>query len=215
MNNFGQKSVSEILEFSKNGPKIKKILDDLFGAYENNESALARVQGKDPVNPQDFVTKAFLQATTQTLIQYAYATNTNITTNLNANAGNFVTDVPLFGNTVTSNGNTDFEFISSTQLKVKFSGLVLILTNVHITSNTQRTSVNIRSKRNSTPVNGVGATGYIRATNHHNESSLHISGPVVVSSNDILSIGCRQEANSGAVYMNEIGTSNIVVMRLR
>jgi hypothetical protein len=218
MNNYGQKSVSELLEFSKKGPKIKKILDDLFGVYENDETALSRMQGKDPVNAQDFVTKTFLETfidtNTQSKISYASATNTDLTTNLNDTTTNFVDNVPLFGNTIVDTSG-DYTFLNDEEVRVNFTGIVLVLVNVHINSSRQRTSVNIRLKVNGTPTNGVGATGYVRATNNHEESSLHISGALSVTNNQVISVGRRREANSGTVFMSDIGTSNIVLLRLR
>lgn len=215
MKNYGQNSVSDKIEFSKKGPKIKKILDDLFGTFENNETNLARMQGKDPIDAQDFVTKAFLETGFQIKVAYARALNTDITTDLNTNTGDFVTDVPLFGITETTNGTSEFEFLSETEVQVKFTGSILVLANLHITSNTARTNVNIKSKKNGVPVNGVGATGYIRSTNNHNQSSLHITGIINVVANDIITIGSRQEANNGAVFMADLESSNLSILRLR
>lgn len=211
MNNFGQKSVSEILEFSKNGPKIKKILDDLFGAYENNESALARVQGKDPVNAQDFVTKAFLSANTQTLIQYAYATNTDITTNLNSSTGNFINNVPIFGNFISS--GTDFTKINNEQVRTNFNGLVLCFSNIHLYSNS-RTSVLTRFKYDSNPIGAIG-NSFIYDSNNVQESSSICTALFSVENNKIIELGCRREANSGTTYMPDIDTSNVIILRLR
>lgn len=61
MKNYGQSGVGSTLEFGKNGTQIKNEASDQMAVYQNNLSDLSRMKGADPVDAQDFVTKAYLE----------------------------------------------------------------------------------------------------------------------------------------------------------
>lgn len=212
-NNFSISGISKLLRFGKRGPVIVKDsgVETRIKARNAANTNDINVSGADPVQAKDFVTLEYLTQNTQSAINTAYATNTDITTNLNTSTANFVTNVPLFGTTTTTDVNR-IEFISSTEVEFKYTGKALVLVAIHITCSTQRSNLNIRLKLNDVVVGNVGATGYIRASNNHNESTLYIMTTIDVVPDDIVKVGCRREANAGAVYMHTIGSSTITIL---
>ena len=61
MKNYGQSGVSTELEFGKNGTKIKNEASDQMSVLQQDGLALSRMKGANPVDAQDFVTKAYLE----------------------------------------------------------------------------------------------------------------------------------------------------------
>jgi hypothetical protein len=145
-------------------------------------------------------------------------TNTNTSTNLNSNN----TSAPIFGSQdYKDDGNNLYEASSSTSLTVKEDGRYDIRANLSLEginsggNAEQRTSVNARIYVNNTAVGAIAATGYIRFSNGHEETSLHMNEILELSANDVITIRTFEEGNSGVVRFSGSGESSFMINKLR
>jgi hypothetical protein len=67
MKNYGQSGVSSELEFGKNGTKLKNNASDQMQVLQNDGTSLSRMNGADPIDAQDFVTKGYLEREPDTI----------------------------------------------------------------------------------------------------------------------------------------------------
>ena len=122
--------------------------------------------------------------------------------------------MPIFG-TVTDNSNGDFTVDSQTQVTANFTGRIKVSVNIKLQSTVTRANANIRIKINSTPLGPIGASGYIRNSNSHTSSSLHIcEAEFDVVSGQTIQLGSFDEAAAGIVTMNSAGNSSIRIQRI-
>ena len=171
----------------------------------NNTTSIATDQAMSAAGVQDLVAESIYQAS-----------NTNTTTNLSLNTGQFTTVIPLFGTINTINSSTSFSPVVN-GVEVLFDGFVEISSNVHIFSTGQRSGLQMRLRKNAVPEGPIGSTGYIRAVTGHNESSLHISNYyMAVSTGDVISVGIRREStNTTATTLSAAGSSSISIRRVK
>ena len=171
----------------------------------NNTTTTATDQAMSAAGVQDLVAESIYQAS-----------NTDTTTNLSLNTGQFTTVIPLFGTINTINSSTSFSPVVN-GVEVLFDGFVEISSNVHIFSTGQRSGLQMRLRKNAVPEGPIGSTGYIRAVSGHNESSLHISNYyMAVSAGDVISVGIRRESTTTtATRMTTAGSSSISIRRVK
>lgn len=150
-------------------------------------------------------------------IYFAQRSNVDISTNLN-NVG--VTEVPIDNSMFTNgtgwaiNGN-GIEYTGTETVKVRCSF------NIHITSTVARPNIKARlyitntANPSGVATGPVAATGYIRNVSGHNESSLHVANHwVTMETGDIITVRTIQEAETGNVTMESIGTSQLLLERI-
>ncbi len=145
-------------------------------------------------------------------------TNTNTSTNLNSNN----TTAPIFGSQdYKDDGNNLYEVSGNTSLTVKESGRYDIRANLSLEginsggSSEQRTNVNARLYVNGSPVGAIAASGFIRWSNGHDHSSIHINEILQLNANDIITVRTFEEANSGEVRFSGSGESSFMINKLR
>jgi hypothetical protein len=142
---------------------------------------------------------------------FAQYNNTQINQNLNGSTSSaFDTQVQILGSE--QNLDPDFEK-SGENIRAKFDGFVIAITNCHLYSTDSRTGVQMRFKKNGTLVGPVSSCGYIGNNSGHNESSLHIYTIIPVVNNDLIGLYSRREASDGDTYLDSVGTSNLILMR--
>jgi hypothetical protein len=67
LNNFGLQAVSSLLRLGKGGPQLKNN-SGVIEAKNATDTGYVTVSGADPINAQDFVTKAYLQTKANVII---------------------------------------------------------------------------------------------------------------------------------------------------
>jgi hypothetical protein len=134
----------------------------------------------------------------------------NIQTTQNLNTG--LVGVQIFENQVEI--SDDFTLLSNISMQCNFDGFVKASYNLHLTSGSSRVNLRCRFFKNlNTPIGPIGASGYIRDTNGHNESSISGYSIIPVSNGETIQLSAEQEANGGTVTLNSAGTSNIILER--
>lgn len=145
----------------------------------------------------------------RSFIQY---TNTQTNQNLNSSTDtNFNTKVQILGTEVYRSVN-DFDVVGD-DIKCKFDGFVIAIVDLHQYSSSVKTSAQARFKKNDVLIGPVSSCTYIRNSSGHRESSAHIMTIIPVTVNDLISINTRREARGGSVYLSDVGTSEIILMR--
>lgn len=141
--------------------------------------------------------------------------NTNTTTDIEINTGDFTTQVPIGGVAQSFNDpNTDFTLAGETVV-CNFTGVVKISAHVHIDTASARSAFQIRARIGSTPVGPIGASGYVRNASGHQESSNTIPAFFAnVTSGDIIDLGSRIEGANGNTQMQRAGSSMLLVERV-
>jgi hypothetical protein len=145
---------------------------------------------------------------------FMQVTNTDITTNLNGSTGDFTTVAPISG--VITTGSNLVNFTKTTNgVQVNFDGIILVLSNIDMFGTTTRANTQSRLRLNGTLFGSVGASGYIRNNSGHNESSVHSMGVIPVTNGQEITVGVKREARAGTTVFNDIGTSNLILIRLK
>ena len=135
----------------------------------------------------------------------AQVRNTDITTDVNTAA---FTDLPLTGATDILDGPSFA--VSGNGIECLRAGRVRVTVSLHIESLVTRANLNLRLAVNGVGLPGQAASGYIRAHDGHNESSLHLSRLVEVSAGDVVTAQARQEAMAGLVTLTD-GNSLLLI----
>jgi hypothetical protein len=144
-------------------------------------------------------------------------TNTNTSTDLNVDN----TIAPIFGTENYKDDGNNLYQVSGNTLIVKEAGRYNIIANLSLEgigssgSSEQRTNANARIAINGTPIGGIAATGFIRFSNGHDHSSLHLNEILQLNANDVITIRTYREANSGTVQFSGSGESSFMINKLR
>lgn len=179
-----------------NSPNAGQIQDPVFFVFDANTLIL--------LDNRPFVEQQFLP--------YAIkVTNTNTTTDINTGTN---TPVPLNG-TVAFNEDASTYTPSGTGIQVLRTDGYSLRASIHITSTSTRPNQQIRFAINGTPAGNIAATGYIRNTGDHNESSYHLEEDFNLNANDIVTVVSTPEAGGGAVTLAQVGTSSLFIKRRR
>lgn len=142
---------------------------------------------------------------------FAHYSNTQVNQNLNASTNtDFVTEVEILGTEL--NLDDDFTKVGE-QIRCNFDGFIKCSVNLHLWSTSSRVGVQCRFKKNSVLVGPVSSCAYIRDASGHQESSLHIFSVVPVVNGDLININSRREAANGSVFLDSVGTSDILIER--
>ena len=145
---------------------------------------------------------------------FMQVSNTNITSNLNGSTANFTTTAPISGSVSVGSDLSNFSKTTN-GIQVNFDGVVLAMSNIDMFGTSTRANVQSRLKLNGTLFGSVGASGYIRNTSGHNESSVHSMSVIPVTSGQEITVGVRREGGAGTIVFNAIGTSNLILIRLK
>lgn len=187
--------------------------DKTFQTLDKAAVGLGNVDNTSDANKPVSTAQQTALNSKQDAFTWAQASNTNTTTNINTGT-NFSTDVPIVGN-YSDDGGSDFSQSGATGITCNFDGVVEVQANTHQGSGSQRPSPQIRTKLDGTPIGPVGASGYIRNSSGHNESSCHIQTfRLSVTNGQVITIGSEQGANSGTVTLEAAGTSFLYVKRV-
>ena len=137
-------------------------------------------------------------------------TNTDTTTDLNV-ASTTVT-VPFGGGTEVF---MDSSFFTSGEgIACNYNGRVKVTSSIHLFDPTgQRPNVLLDIEINGVSQGVLGASGYIRNSGGHQESSVHVTiiGTCVLG--HIITVTTLAEATGGVTVMNDVGTSMQLVNR--
>lgn len=193
--------------------------DSLFEARNDANTVLVAIQPDGDLNLQNgadyLLNGSPLNIYDLNGIQSVQLQNTNTSTNLNANSGNFTILMPFGGTQSGNNTNGDFTVnLGASSVTCNFTGRIKIDVNAHVFSNSSRVNVQIRTRLNGTPIGPIG-NSYIRDASNHQEATSMISGyELDVTPGDVITIGSRQEANNGTATFDESGSSTFAVMRI-
>tara|TARA_R110002124_G_scaffold131910_2_gene294420 strand:- start:54785 stop:55534 length:750 start_codon:yes stop_codon:yes gene_type:complete len=138
--------------------------------------------------------------------------NSDTTTDVNPDTA---ITLPLFGNLLWSDNGTLY-VVSGNQVTITEAGRYEFIVNVSLANatGTDRNAPEIRLNVNGTPVGTYGSTGYMRGTNGHESSSLHIREIMEINANDVITVSIVREGNNGAVNLRSVGTSNFYVEKI-
>lgn len=90
--------------------------------------------------------------------------------------------------------------VSGNGLVAQFDDWCEAKASVYMETTVARSNVEICFAVNGTPRPVIGSTGYIRNTNNHNHASSHVEDGFQVEVGDVITLMCRQEANTGTVF---------------
>lgn len=153
-----------------------------------------------------------------TLGQSVKYSNTDITTDVNPNAA---INAPLLG-TEEWNDNTTLYDVNTTthEITIAETGRYKIVVNaaVEVSGNRSRVAPEMRLTVNGTQEGSYASTGYIRRSNGHNESSLHLVEIIEVTAGDVIAVDILRAGNSSTatitVNFRDTGTANIYIEKL-
>lgn len=132
--------------------------------------------------------------------------NTNTTTNINTGTN---TEVPITGTTVINENS--FYSISGNGIQVPQTRTYSVRVNLHVGGSATRANQQIRLAVNGTPTGPIAASGYIRNTGGHNDSSYFLEDILVLNANDVVTVVSTPEAGGGTVTLEAVGTSTMIV----
>lgn len=133
-------------------------------------------------------------------------TNTNTTTNLNT-AG--FTEVPITGTTVINENG--FYTVVGNGIQVPVQRTYRVTANIYVGGTSTRTNQRVRFHINGVAQGAITATGYIRSSSGHNESSYTLEDVFALNAGDIITVEAQQEAGGGTTSMVSAGTSFLMV----
>ncbi len=126
--------------------------------------------------------------------RYAQIRMTDDTFNLNQSTS--WVEIPMNGNV----DKMDKGFVASGNgIKAQFTDWATFEASVYLESSVARPNVEIAFALNGVVRPVIGACSYIRNANSHNHSSSNVVDGFMVSTNDVITLMCRQEANNGTV----------------
>lgn len=152
-------------------------------------------------------------ATENQVNQSVKYSNTNTTTSVNpATAINLpvVSTMEWNDNTTLYIANTTSNSITVTQ-----AGRYNIILNISLVSSVQRAAPEIRIAVNGTSLGSYGSTGYMRNTSNHNTSSLHLNETLNLAANDVITVQIVQSALNGVVLLRSVGTTNLMINKVK
>jgi len=136
------------------------------------------------------------------------ASNTDTSTNINQVSPGV--EVPLAGN-VQINENSYYTPITN-GVQVNSDRTYKVIVNAHVGGAATRGSLRLRIAINGVPQGAIAATGYIRNSNGHDESSYHLTDVFTLSAGDeITVVSERQSTVISTMSLETVGTSNIIV----
>ncbi|MEZ4858925.1 MAG: hypothetical protein R2781_08960 [Flavobacteriaceae bacterium] len=136
--------------------------------------------------------------------------NTDTTTDINTVSP---IQLPIFG-TMEWNDNGSLYTVSGNEITIADTGRYEIVANVSLMSSASRVAPELRITINGVEVGAYASSGYIRDSNNHNESSLHLREVLEITSGDIIAINVVRSANSGSATMRSVGSSNFFILKL-
>jgi len=128
---------------------------------------------------------------------YVRKTNSSDQTNLNSNTSNSVNY-----DEVSFNNNTSLFIDVANGIQISNGCLIRVTAQVNYTANNNRTNVPIQIAVNNVPRLIRGASGYIRNSSGHNESSVIITDLFYVNAGDVITILGEREAGAGTVTLS-------------
>lgn len=158
-------------------------------------------------------------ASTSTIGQSIKYSNTDITTDVNEAA---IITAPLLG-TLEWNDNTTLYTANTTtnQITINETGRYKIVVNMPLTTSgtTDRMSPEMRISLGGTEVGTYSSTGYIRTASNHQETSLHITEILEITTGQTVSVNIVAAANrnnnaSNDVTIRSAGSANIYIEKL-
>lgn len=158
-------------------------------------------------------------ASNATIGQSIKYSNTDITTDVNVTPA---INAPILG-TLEWNDNTTLYTVNTgtNTITINETGRYKVVVNVSvITGGTaDRLSPEIRIIQASNAVGAYSATGYIRTKNGHQESSLHLTEVLEITTGETISVSIQGNANINAnatndVTFRETGASNIYIEKI-
>ncbi len=137
--------------------------------------------------------------------------NTDITTDVNDSS----MAAPLFG-TLEWNDDATLYDVTGNEMTVTTGGRYEIIVNVSLENMVggDRTAPEIRLAVNGTTTASYGSTGYMRSASGHENASIHIREVLELSPSDILTVDISSSANTAAVNLRSVGSSNFYIEKL-
>ena len=144
--------------------------------------------------------------------QSAKYSNLNVTTNVNPTNA---IDLPVF-ETEEWNDNSSLFSVATNSITIGESGRYKININVSIqsSSNSGRKAPEIYLELNNNPVESYASTGYIRRSNGHNVSSLHLNEVIELNANDILEVKIVAAGNNNSAVLRSAGSTNFYIEKI-
>lgn len=123
--------------------------------------------------------------------------------------------VDVFGVPVWNEETTLFEKVSATELRIRETGLYEVTCNLSLSCSTIERYLNIRLN-----INGVDIGEKIRGvapedSGSSGEFSIHFTQYMIINANDILRLHSYRDGSSATINFDSVGTSSIVVKRIR
>jgi hypothetical protein len=143
--------------------------------------------------------------------------NSDITTNLNSAT---TIDAPIFGN-LEWNDDISLYTVSGNTITINSSGRYRVTINIYYSApdvpgnnDERRIAVLAQLALDDTPVGTVGATGYIRHDNNHDQASINFVEVIPITSGEVLTIQLSRGGNIADAFFDSANTSNITIEKL-
>ncbi len=142
--------------------------------------------------------------------------NTDVTTDLNETTE---VSLPIFGS-LDWNDNTSLYSVTGNTITVAEAGRYRIVVNCFLTSNLQRTAVNMQLVVNGNAKGSIAATAYMRNQSGHEHSSIRINEVLELAANSTIEVFSIAEANTSNNLTNittlaTAGTSNFYIEKIK
>lgn len=143
--------------------------------------------------------------------------NSDTTTNLNSAT---TIDAPIFGN-IDWNDDVGLYSVSGNSVTINSAGKYRITVNIYYSApdvsgnNTERRiSVLAQLALNGTATGTVGATGYIRHDDNHDQASINFTEVLEITTGQSLSVRLSRGGNTADAFFHSANTSNITVEKI-
>lgn len=144
--------------------------------------------------------------------------NTDITTNVNANPG---INAPLLGTEEWNDNTTLYTANTGThEITIGETGRYKVVVNIAISTadGRDRMAPEMRITVDGTQIGSYASTGYIRTNNNHQEASLHLVEVIEVTAGEVIAVLIQEAANASnatnTVEIREAGSATIYIEKL-
>lgn len=150
--------------------------------------------------------------TSNTLQSAKYTYDALAIANLNTTGG---VNAPLF-TTELWNDNTSLYVANTDEITITETGRYKLISNISIQSSSSgsRKAPEAYFTVNTLQVGTFASTGYMRETNNHDTSSLHLNEILELSGGDVVSVRVRQAANGNLVTFRGAEASNFYIEKI-
>ena len=205
------------IESTNQGVLVPRLTTAQINAIANPETGLLVFNSDEKEFQFNFGTPAlpdWSKTSHNSSVKYS---NTNTTTNINTGSS---TNIPIFG-TLNWNDDTSKYSVSGNTITINDTGRYRITVNISyrvptVGGNSDvRVSVEAQLAINGTRTGTIATTGYVRHSNGHRESSLHITEVFNITAGQTISVQTVRSGNSAPAVFRSVNTCDIYIEKIK